>query len=62
MGHQKQSAVYYGGAVSWVLLHSWTWGNDGAAEIIRFVLWWSRAVSQVLLRSWSKLSFPNSSI
>jgi hypothetical protein len=35
MGQQKPSDVYNGGAVSRVLLHSWTWGSDGAAETIR---------------------------
>ncbi len=35
------AACHSGGAVSQVLLHSWTWGSDGAAETIRCVLWWS---------------------
>ena len=41
MGQQKSSGLYYGGAVSLVLLHSWSWGRYGAAETIRCVLWWS---------------------
>ncbi len=51
MGQQKPSGVYYGGVLSRVLLHSWTWALMGQQKSSG--VYYGGVLSRVLLLSWT---------